>query len=211
MSIRLQACRHLPTKMKMSMSCVFALVVILGSMEQSGADVVFAAIGDWGAGTTAQKDVAKSMAGWMDKNKGDFIVTLGDNFYSGVSDTKHKYWEDRWKKVYTQRSLQKTWYVTLGNHDHNRGKAKNQVAYSKVNSKWHLPKNYYSFTKGSGSGKVHFIMLDTTPLVKGDSRQLRWLESELKKPKGSEGTNQEGRLQECAVSGFQGGVWVHRS
>ncbi|CAH1773161.1 unnamed protein product [Owenia fusiformis] len=145
----------------------------------------FAAMGDWGTGGSTQKKVAKSMGDWMAKYKGEFIVTLGDNFYNdGANSVKDPQFDKKWKDVYTARSLQKTWYITLGNHDHHRDNAKNEVAYSKVNSRWYLPTNYYSITKKVGRKSVLFIMMDTTPLSRRrDRRQLDWIKSQLQNSK----------------------------
>ena len=47
----------------------------------------------------------------------DFIVALGDNFYTeGVESTDSNRFEDTFNAVYSPASLQKDWFVVAGNH-----------------------------------------------------------------------------------------------
>jgi tartrate-resistant acid phosphatase type 5 len=46
-----------------------------------------------------------------------FVVALGDNFYSeGVTDENSIRFEKTFESIYTADSLQTPWYVIAGNH-----------------------------------------------------------------------------------------------
>jgi acid phosphatase len=56
------------------------------------------------------------------------------------------------------------WYPTLGNHDYN-GSPAAEVAYSKINSRWKLSANYYSFREKAGKATVTFAFADINPFI----------------------------------------------
>ncbi|GLD97867.1 hypothetical protein PINS_up006564 [Pythium insidiosum] len=80
----------------------------------------FAGIGDWGekttnAGLNAVRDALHGVAGSL-----DFVVSVGDNFYSsGVSSVTDSQWTNTWVSRYGIGStLTVPWFSLLGNHDH---------------------------------------------------------------------------------------------
>ena len=98
----------------------------------------------------------------------DFVVALGDNFYDdGVKSTTDHRWKSTFEDVYSDKSLQKKWYVLAGNHDH-YGNVQAQVDYTKISDRWTFPSLYYSFTKTAPNGHtVQFVMIDTVTLAGG--------------------------------------------
>jgi len=104
-------------------------------------------------------------------------------FYEdGVKSVDDPLWNIDFKQIYTHSSLQVPWYNVLGNHDW-RGNPQAEIDYSKIDKRWILPNNYYSFKVPiSNSINATFIMLDTTPIVDKTNdykAQLEWLDTEL--------------------------------
>lgn len=131
--------------------------------------VNFMVIGDWGrCGEYFQTEVAEQMARASVSGNCSFIISTGDNFYpSGVADINDPLWEKSYENVYHQFSLQKPWYIVLGNHDY-KTNAQAEIDYSKKSTRWILPARYYSKKiplKGDTSKKALFVFIDTNPLV----------------------------------------------
>lgn len=55
-------------------------------------------------------------------------------------------------------------------------------AHKKIDSRWNIPKEYYSFYKERGGIKIHFIVIDSEN--RGSSAQLKWFKNELKRSQG---------------------------
>ncbi|GAQ87336.1 protein with metallophosphatase domain [Klebsormidium nitens] len=103
----------------------------------------FVSIGDYGAGNATQQAVADQLAKTVGEYGVQFILTLGDNFYSrGVTSLEDPIWQKRFEAVYHHPSLQVPWYITLGDHDH-RGNVSAQLLYTERSERWHLPSPYY--------------------------------------------------------------------
>jgi acid phosphatase len=156
------------------------------SAGASGEPLRFIVIGDMGTGGAGQKAVAEQAAVWAHRNRADFLLSLGDNFYSsGVEGVDDPLWQRNWEQIYAAPELAIPYYASLGNHDH-RGNVQAQVDYSGVNPRWRMPARYYDFERElPGGARVHFIVLDTTPLHRQQSesaKQLAWLETTLAKP-----------------------------
>ncbi len=141
--------------------------------------VRFAAIGDYGSGEQAERDVADLIFSWNP----DFIVTLGDNNYpDGTAETIdqnigqffHTYIFD-YQGQYGPGSEIIRFFPTLGNHDWTTNKAQPYLDY------FNLPGNeyYYDFTWGP----VHIFALDSDSRqpdgVSQNSIQAQWLEQKL--------------------------------
>lgn len=159
----------------------------------------FLTVGDWGRdGTQHQQDVANRMGEVAQRIGSRFVVSVGDNFYdNGVQTVHDAQWRTSFEDVYKAPSLQKPWYVALGNHDY-RGNPQAQVDYTATSRRWRMPQRYFaqSFTARDGQ-TIDLFVIDTSPMVKRyDSArenavlranvesqnapaQLRWLDSAL--------------------------------
>ncbi len=155
----------------------------------------FLILGDWGRnGEFHQKDVANAMALNGIKDKSNFIISTGDNFYpDGVISVDDPQWSKSFEDIYSGASLNIPWFTVFGNHDY-RGSIEAQLDYSKKSRRWRTTERYYSFEKTipNSNEKVIFIFLDTNPfdetlnkkyhsdLSKQDTAaQLKWLENTL--------------------------------
>jgi predicted MPP superfamily phosphohydrolase len=121
--------------------------------------VRFAVIGDSGAGSQKQYELAALMAQFRRKFPFDFVIMLGDNIYGSnkPSDFEKKF--ERPYKAMLDDGV--SFYATLGNHDN-----PNQRFYKLFNMK---EQRYYSFSKGN----VRFFVLDSNYM---DPKQLDWTE-----------------------------------
>jgi acid phosphatase len=160
--------------------------------------VRFLAFGDWGRdGKAFQLPVAEQMGKTAAADHSQFIVVLGDNFYSdGVSDVEARQWTTSFEEVYTAPSLQVPWYVALGNHDYHTN-AEAEVQYTLFSPRWKMPARYYTVTRRiDAATTVQFFIIDSTPYSEANSpkaaehgdvlqqdtaAQTKWLEAELKK------------------------------
>eukprot|EP00039_Didymoeca_costata_P001980 m.56696 g.56696 ORF g.56696 m.56696 type:complete len:361 (-) comp11056_c0_seq1:920-2002(-) len=172
-------------------------------------EIRFLAIGDWGSGNGElheQKLVAQSLTTFADTFAPHSVLSMGDNIYSfGVSSTKDPQFADKFENVYTSKSLQIPWLMTLGNHDCN-GNIDAEVEYTKQSNKWYMPARYYSKDYKIGKGLdeetvIRVLVLDACALtcalttnyrcegmnMSGISKdyvtkQLQWVEEMLSKP-----------------------------
>lgn len=158
--------------------------------------VHFLAVGDFGTGNAAQKQVAERMNDFAGKLGSPLaaVLALGDNFYNHLEPAR---FGPGFEDMYSKEHLDVPFYACLGNHDYGpsydskqgRAKADMQLEYAKANpaSRWKMPAKWYA-TEFPATGKplVKIIYLDSntfegglTPQEKVD--QKRWLEAELKK------------------------------
>jgi tartrate-resistant acid phosphatase type 5 len=157
----------------------FALLSAPVFIALSQGQVRFAAVGDYNISSSTQS-VSTMVAGWAP----DFVITVGDNNYSGTGTTAA--WDDAVGQYYgtfikypagstsrynTYRSVN-AFVPALGNHD---------VDATGYTDYFDLPGNerYYDFVKGS----VHFFVLDSDTR-EGDgytatSTQGVWLQNGL--------------------------------
>lgn len=150
--------------------------------EQQSAPFRFAVIGDYGADTAAEADVAALIKSWNP----DIIVTTGDNNYNeGAASTIDanigKYFHEYiypYKGSYGAGAQVNRFFPSLGNHDWNtvvNGLPQPYLDY------FTLPGNerYYDFVWDL----VHFFVLDSDPSEPDgddvDSVQAKWLEANL--------------------------------
>ena len=155
----------------------------------------FLVLGDWGrGGDKGQKQVAAAMAAWADARPLRFVVSTGDNFYEdGVASVTDPKWKASFEDVYTARSLQVPWFVSLGNHDY-RGNVEAQVDYAKTSPRWRMPGRYFTVTEALADGtRLQLFVLDTSPFLdtyrslvsrtkvggQDPAVQRAWLEKEL--------------------------------
>ncbi len=111
----------------------------------------FVTFGDWGDhGGDNQREVAQAITSYCGNHACDFIVTLGDNFYSpdGVESVTDAHWYESYRNVYRDGpdgvGLTMPFYPSLGNHDMG-GDPEAQVAYSAIDPLWRMPAQDYSF------------------------------------------------------------------
>lgn len=165
----------------------------------------FVALGDTGSGGPDQKKVAEAIAKYAETNKGsnavDFVLLLGDNFYSdGVKTVDDPQWQDKFEKMYDAKRLPMPFYVVLGNHDWRNDAPDAELEYSKVHpdSRWKMDGHFFKRQFPSKPDNtntaplVDFFFIDTeawntkSPHISaypdkhlGD-KQMAWLENELK-------------------------------
>ncbi|MCX6550567.1 MAG: metallophosphoesterase [Acidobacteria bacterium] len=125
--------------------------------------VRLAVIGDFGTGERPQLEVAQQMVKSRAAFPFEFVITVGDNLYTGSLPVDF----DKDFAVPYKPLLDAgvPFYATLGNHD-------------KTNERFYKPfnmngANYYTFKKGH----VHFFALDTNYM---DQTQTKWLETQLR-------------------------------
>lgn len=176
------------------------LICIQGLAQVAPPDgsVRFLAFGDWGRdGKAFQLPVAEQMGRAAAANHAQFVIVLGDNFYSdGVDSVESRQWTTSFEDIYTAPSLQVPWYVALGNHDYRKNPGA-QVAYTLFSPRWKMPARYYSVTRRiDESNTVQFFIIDSTPYTvsrqsgqgskRGDAArqdtaaQTAWLEEALR-------------------------------
>lgn len=125
--------------------------------------VRLAVIGDMGSGTKPQADLANQMVKSRVAFPFDFVLTTGDNIYTG---SKASDFEKAFAVPY--RALLDAgvqFYATLGNHDDT-----NQRFYKPFNMNG---ASYYAYKKRN----VRFLALDSNYM---DPKQLTWLEARLR-------------------------------
>ena len=144
------------------------------SLKQTDQPIRVLAFGDFGTGSSSQKQVAAAMAEWHRKTPFDFAITLGDNFYSaGMSSPTDPRWKILWDELYDPLGIK--FYATLGNHDWVMSDSPAaEILYSDRSPSWRMPSPYYTFT----AGQVQFFALDTNEI---SDAQLAWLDGEIKK------------------------------
>ncbi|MBB1138512.1 metallophosphoesterase [Myroides sp. WP-1] len=155
----------------------------------------FVVLGDFGrVGDYYQKDVARAMGNAMVVLDGEFVVSVGDNFYpNGVASTQDYHWISSFEQVYTNPALYADWYVALGNHDY-LGNVQAQIDYTQVSRRWNMPDRYYSKTfKLENGKKLLLVVMDTNPFIdsyqksakysdlreQDTAKQMQWLEETL--------------------------------
>ncbi|WVZ51294.1 hypothetical protein U9M48_002450 [Paspalum notatum var. saurae] len=125
--------------------------------------ITMLAVGDWGRrGQFNQSLVAEQMGIIGEKMDIDFVVSVGDNFYSnGLTGIDDKAFEESFVNIYTAKSLQKPWYTVLGNHDY-RGDALAQLSpvLRQLDSRWICMKSFVV-----NAEVAEFFLVDTTPFV----------------------------------------------
>jgi predicted phosphodiesterase len=153
-------------------SLALSVVVALALAASRPVDFVFplqansvrlAVIGDMGTGERPQLEVAQQMVKSRAVFPFEFVITVGDNIYTGsLPSDFEKTFAVPYKPLLDANV---PFYAALGNHD-------------KTNERFYKPfnmngANYYTFKKGN----VRFFALDTTYM---DQKQTKWLESQLR-------------------------------
>ncbi|MEH3041469.1 MAG: metallophosphoesterase [Sphingomonas paucimobilis] len=156
----------------------------------------FAVLGDWGRDTPEQHHVAAAMGRAAAEAPSDFVLAIGDNFYSdGVASVDDPLWQSVFEDVYTHPALQVPWYALLGNHDY-RGNPQAQIDYARQSKRWRMPARYYQVADASlARADAELFAIDTSPFVEryrandgmigtntrsqDTKRQLAWLDHAL--------------------------------
>jgi tartrate-resistant acid phosphatase type 5 len=149
--------------------------------EEPVEPVRFIAVGDAGEGNDAQYAVADAIEAVCAERGCDFVLYLGDNFYTdGVETIDDTEFQDKFELPYANLHL--PFYVVNGNHDLDAGgevldpwKADLYVEYTQLSDKWTMPAPYYSFVWGD----LELFGLDTTQMLYGDEEQEEWLDDAL--------------------------------
>ncbi len=148
-----------------------------------GEEVRIAALGDWGAATREQAEVARA----IDRTAGELGglhagIFLGDNFYNrGVQSVNDPLFEQVFEQVYDTPWLGRLpWYPVLGNHDYD-GNPKAQIAYTaRSKGRWILPSEYYRVDLPDPAHPlVTLLGLDTNEKFSHFEQESAWLEKEL--------------------------------
>ncbi len=158
-----------------------------GTSHATENSVHFIVLGDQGSGGKGQRDVAEAMGRKAAEDPVEFVILLGDNFYSwGVDSVDDPQWDTKFEKMYAYPSLKAPFYAALGNHDH-YGNPFAQVRYTAKSSRWKMPAPYYTFSVMiDDSLKAQFFALDTTSIVHQKQNfvdQLQWLDEQLRTSK----------------------------
>ena len=138
----------------------------------AGWPVRILAFGDFGDGSDSQKHVAASMLSYHTRQRFDFAITLGDNFYStGMASLDDERWKTWWSDLHDP--LRIPFYATLGNHDWGQPNSPAaEILFSQRSPSWRMPAAYYTFT----AGDAQFFALDTDVI---SEKQLLWLKDAL--------------------------------
>lgn len=158
--------RLLPGSKRLSLlMAAFMLLALLACAQadpQATPTLRFIALGDQGTGNADQLRVAKAMKATIQTKGCDFILLLGDNFYTwGVSSVTDPQWESKYEAVYGVFGLPV--YAVLGNHDYGNGggtidaAGARETAYVGPSDTWHMPAAWYKFDRGP----ARFVGLDT--------------------------------------------------
>jgi tartrate-resistant acid phosphatase type 5 len=121
-------------------------------------------VGDWGRGGTHNQSLVAEQMGRVGEKLGiDFVISTGDNFYdNGLKGVHDQAFEESFTDIYTAQSLQKPWYLVLGNHDY-RGDALAQLSpvLRKIDSRFICMRSFIV-----NAEIVDFFFVDTTPFQK---------------------------------------------
>ncbi|KAI8062565.1 Metallo-dependent phosphatase-like protein [Gongronella butleri] len=112
-----------------------------------------------------QETTAKFLAKVSEKIKPEFLVNVGDNFYSSglkLNDTfSINRFYSAYVDMYNHTSLQYPWYMTIGNHDVLGDVEFETVLAHKLDSRWVMPSSYYTHDISKNGVSALFIHYDT--------------------------------------------------
>lgn len=134
-------------------------------------------VGDFGNGKDTQKQVAKTMAAYVEKvgTQFDALLTVGDDFYVKLSGVEDYQFQSVFEDAYDARRINFPWYLTPGNHDYEPGrpdrtrgekyKAEIEMEYARrhPDSRLKYPGKWYrlDFPLGGEHPLVTALMLDS--------------------------------------------------
>lgn len=139
------------------------------TIDREKLGVIF--VGDTGTGKSEQFTVAKAMKKFCASDLCEWVLLLGDNFYSdGVKSVDDPQWKTKFEDPYL--SMQVTFRPVLGNHDYG-GNIQAQIDYSKKMRHWWMPSRYYKWIHKD----AEFFAIDTEEF---DGEQQKWLAKAIK-------------------------------
>ena len=145
------------------------VLLILPLLVRSENSISFLALGDWGGDehspyyTQSEEGCSKQMGIQASLVAANFTISLGDNmYYHGVKNEDDARFNETFERVFTADSLQHTWYVIAGNHDH-YGNITGQIAYSSHSKRWTFPSLYYNkiFQIPGSKATLEIVFIDT--------------------------------------------------
>jgi hypothetical protein len=148
------------------------------------------AMGDWGSGGQEQRDVAQSISKYVSRTGLQFngLLTCGDNFYVPLKDADDYHFQTLFEDMFDAKVINFPFYVSLGNHDYEKEKAKFELAYAAnhPDSRWKLPSRWYRLDLPVEKPLVTILMLDSDkPRMTSDDwkAEMKWMDDELSKPR----------------------------
>ena len=143
----------------------------------------FLVFGDWGSGSTLQREVAGAMTRFSRGAKPNFAVSVGDNFYDGgVADNDDPQWQTKFEQMYPREAMPFPFFAVLGNHDW-RSNPATQFSYRGPSGRWRMDGFYYKVA--AGNGLVDLFMVDTNLWLPQNGatgladKQTKWLDAAL--------------------------------
>jgi hypothetical protein len=162
---------------------------LLSPVSSASGDILFAAIGDYGDGSTDERDVAGLVRSWNP----DFIISLGDNRYGATNfdETVGQFYcnalADAGSGSYCSggSSTVNAFFPSPGNHDYSDGNGVSEYL-----DYFSLPGTGITSSSSSGSeryydfviGPVHFHVLDSEATLISSidkNTQMNWLQARL--------------------------------
>ncbi|CAN6299894.1 unnamed protein product [Urochloa humidicola] len=136
-------------------------LAVVEHLVEAGGPLRLLVVGDWGRkGRYNQSRVAERMGKVAEDMSIDFVVSTGDNFLDdGLASVDDRAFHESFVDVYTAKSLQKPWYLVLGNHDY-RGDVLAQLdpALRNIDSRFICMRSFVV-----DAGIIDFFFIDTTP------------------------------------------------
>jgi predicted phosphodiesterase len=158
--------RHRRVPLALLLAVAAAFVISAGRADFAfplqAHSVRLAVIGDMGTGEQPQLEVAQQMVRSRAAFPFEFVITLGDNIYTGSRPADYE--KDFAAPYKPLLDAGVPFYATLGNHD-----TTNERFYKPFNMNG---ANYYSYKKGN----VRFFALDSNYM---DQKQVAWIEAQL--------------------------------
>lgn len=134
-----------------------------------GATFTFAAVGDYGGGSSQETSIANKIAA----SGAQFVQTLGDNVYPDGQDpdfaTTYSDFDARFYKPYTTSMGKQTLWLAGGNHEYYGDEAFWRNIWMPNNERW------YSYDWGD----AHFLVLDTELSFAPGSPQYQFAQADL--------------------------------
>ena len=147
------------------------------------------ALGDPAGNTPEDAQITKELNDYCRHTPRTFngIVMLGDIFNMTLSGPDDPLINKLFEQGYDASAMPFRFYIAMGNHDYEQGKAPYELAYGRLHpqSRWTLPTNYYRVELPPEKPLVTMLVLDSNRQALSDAQwdaELKWLDAELAKP-----------------------------